>query len=325
MSAEPDSPGIPRAARAQARGTLGFLIFALILARPVQAAETQRQYLSGKGNDDPVAWDFLGSNGQNAGTWSTIPVPSNWELQGFGVYTYGTDRRNPWPKVTGNYKRTFAVPATWSDQTVVLVFEGVMTDTQVKVNGQSAGPIHQGGYFEFKYDITKLLKPGVNLLEVTVDDESANASVNNAERRGDYWNYAGIFRPVYLEAMPQAHIERMAIDAKADGTLTVNVATSDFPTGREAVTYAQVLDVQGLKVGDSFNNASGTLATKIAHPKLWSAETPNLYSLQVTLDAGAGRAHTASASFSKGPTGTASGPTQAGACRNKFRGTTSRS
>ena len=64
-----------------------------------------------------------------------------------------------------------------------------MTDTQASINGQSIGPKHQGGYYQFKYDITEFLKFGQdNLLEVTVDDESENSSVNKAERRGDYWN-----------------------------------------------------------------------------------------------------------------------------------------
>lgn len=272
-------------------------VAALCVASSALAGETETLYLTGKGKDDAVKWDFMCSAGQNAGKWSTIGVPSNWELQGFGIYTYGTDRRNPWPKVQGKYQRTFAVPDGWKDKEISIVFEGVMTDTQVSVNGQSAGPLHAGGYYRFKYDITRLVQPGENALEVTVDDESATPSVNNAERRGDYWNYAGIYRPVYLEAVPAAHIEGVAIDARADGTLNVNVTTNNFPTSREAVITAQILDAQGQKVGRAFNNASGTLATKIANPKLWTAETPQLYQLQITLDAAPGQTHTVRQKF----------------------------
>ncbi|HVT82102.1 MAG TPA: glycoside hydrolase family 2, partial [Phycisphaerae bacterium] len=155
-----------------ARSTAISCLILLALTTAAHAAETETQYLSGKGKDDPVKWDFMCSAGMNSGKWSTIGVPSNWELQGFGNYTYGTARPNPWPKVTGNYKRTFTTPANWADKKVFITFEGVMTDTQVKINGESAGPIHQGGYYEFKYDITKFLKPAgtENLLEVTVDD-----------------------------------------------------------------------------------------------------------------------------------------------------------
>src|ERR1044072_7355157 len=99
-----------------------------------------------------------------------------------------------------------------------------MTDTEVWINGRSAGPVHQGSFYRFKYDITPLLKfDGPNLLEVTVSKESSNASVNNAERLGDYWNFGGIFRPVYLEALPQAFVDSTAIDARADGSFSVTV------------------------------------------------------------------------------------------------------
>ena len=66
--------------------------------------------------------------------------------------------------------------------------------------------------------MTKLLKfDGPNMLEVTVAKHSANESVNRAERTADYWVFGGIYRPVYLEAVPQEFIDRVAIDAQADG------------------------------------------------------------------------------------------------------------
>ncbi len=263
------------------------------------AAETETFYLSGKCKDDPVKWDFMCSAGQKANQWSTIGVPSNWELQGFGVYTYGRDNKNPWPKVQGHYKRTFTTPASWTGKKVFLVFEGVMTDTRVTVNGQSAGPMHQGGYYRFKYDITKLLKAGDNLLEVTVDDDSANDSINRAERRGDYWNYGGIYRPVYLEAVPPTSIDRVAIDAKANGSLTADVFINDTAARKqtEPVSWsveAKVLDAEGKAVGEpmveKFELIGGKahVAGKFNSPRLWTAETPNLYQLEFNLKDGSG-------------------------------------
>jgi hypothetical protein len=80
---------------------------------------------------------------------------------------------------------------------VRIVFEGVMVKTEVFVNGQSAGPAHEGSFYEFKYDITPLLKFGAtNLLEVTVGKVADDPSVMRAERQGDFWNFGGIFRPV---------------------------------------------------------------------------------------------------------------------------------
>ena len=135
-------------------------LFCLLLVSVARAAETEIQYLSGLGKDDPVKWEFICDKGQNANKWSTIGVPSNWELQGFGIYGYGRSApAGGWPRVHGIYKRTFTTPATWRDKAVFVKFEGVMTDAGVTINGRSAGPVHQGGYYAFKYDITSLLKP----------------------------------------------------------------------------------------------------------------------------------------------------------------------
>jgi hypothetical protein len=271
------------------------LIFVLAGFLPAQAQETQRQFLSGPDKDKAVAWQFLSIAGSNSNKWTTIPVPSNWELQGFGRFTYGVELGRA-PRlanaVQGQYKHTFGVPAGWSDRRVFLVFEGVMTDTTASINGQPAGPRHQGGYYRFKYEVTKLLKYGQdNLLEVMVDEESSDPSVNAAERRGDYWNYAGIYRPVYLEAVPKEFIDRIAIDARADGSLSVDV----FADGAALAdgVEAQVLGLDGRSAGPVFRqkisseNPSVRLQSRIASLRLWSAETPNLYQLEVRLTRGA--------------------------------------
>jgi Beta-galactosidase/beta-glucuronidase len=199
--------------------------------------ETLIQFLSGKGADDAVAWDFYCTDGRNSGKWSKIMVPSCWETQGFGQFQYGiTFYGKPFPdgiaKEKGQYKHEFEVPASWRGKSIRLVFEASMTDTEVKVNGRKAGEKHQGAFYRFSYDVTDMLKYGKkNLLEVTVSKESENAGVNLAERRADYWNFGGIFRPVFLEAKPAMNIKRIALDAKADGsfkaTCFLGNATSD--------------------------------------------------------------------------------------------------
>ena len=281
------------------------LLLLLLMTASARAAETQTLFLSGLGKDDPVQWQFLGDKGQNANKWSTIGVPSNWELQGFGIYTYG--RIKPpggWPRVHGIYKRSFTTPATWKSKAVFVNFEGVMTDTRVTINGQSAGPMHQGGYYAFRYDITGLLKPAgqQNEIQVDVDDESANESVNHAERRGDYWNYGGIFRPVYLQAVPKAFIEHLAINATAAGSLDVDVRLSDLRTGASpshaGSVQMRVLALDGKPVGDWVTlkdvalHAVAHLSGTVANPRLWTAETPNLYQLEVRLNVGSVVVHT---------------------------------
>src|SRR4029079_6898831 len=126
----------------------------------------------------------------------------------------------------GLYKYSFAVPTAWKNKKVFIVFEGSMTDTNVKINGKSAGKMHQGAFYRFKYDITdKLNYEAGNLLEATVSKMSADASVNNAARLADYWVLGVIFRPVYLEAVPREYIDYVAIDAKADGNFAMQAFT----------------------------------------------------------------------------------------------------
>ena len=136
------------------------------------------------------------------------PVPSNWELQGFGTYNYGRDYRKDDVEVAeehGRYKHQFEVPSSWKGKTVNIVFDGSMTDTRVKINGKSAGEMHQGAFYRFKYDISKLVKYGQsNLLEVDVAKRSANESVNKAEREADFWIFGGIFRPVFWKCFPKS-------------------------------------------------------------------------------------------------------------------------
>ena len=270
------------------------------VAAQVNNTETQVKYLSGTGKDDAVEWDFYCTGGRRSGVWAKIPVPSNWEQHGFGAYNFGrpyNEQTNPVAREQGKYRLQFNVPEGWRGKIVRIVFDGVMTDTEVLVNGQSAGPTHQGSFYQFKYDITALLKYGAtNLLEVNVSKVSANESVNRAERFGsDYWVFGGIFRPVYLEALPAAHIDRAAIDARADGRFNVDVYLGES-TSYGAV-FAQILDARGRLVGERFGADVGPgvkvirLEKRVAAPQLWTAETPNLYRVRLTLSQRSGPAH----------------------------------
>ncbi len=99
-----------------------------------------------------------------------------------------------------------------------------MTDTEAWIDGKSVGPKHQGAFYEFRYDVTALLRFGARQqLEVLVSKESSNESVNEAERHSDFWIFGGLYRPVYLEARPPESIERVAIDARHDGAFRMDV------------------------------------------------------------------------------------------------------
>ena len=284
--------------------TLLFLIASLNCHAQVKTSSTEIRYLSGTGKDDAVLWGFFCTEGRNSGVWTKIPVPSNWELEGFGTYQYGVDRqRNSFPKEQGRYRYIFPIPYAWRKRVVRIVFEGSMTDTAVWINGQSAGPVHQGSFYRFKYDITKLLKFGtVNQIEVIVDKESSNTSVNNAERLGDYWNFGGIFRPVYLEALPQTFIDWTAIDARADGSFSVNVNLAGDLSKASRVT-GQIIDAAGRVVGSAFSSSIdieqrvARLQTNLLRPSLWTAETPNLYHVRLALLGKSGIIHTINERF----------------------------
>lgn len=258
---------------------------------------TEVLYLSGKGSDDAVPWDFMVSSGRNAGVWGKLPVPSNWEMFGFGTLAYGF---NPSSEV-GTYRRRFEIPKRFAGRRVRLVFEGALTDTQVSVNGKSAGPVHQGGFYRFDYDVTELLEPEQNELEVVVAEQSADASVNAAEREADYWTFGGIFRPVYLEAYPRESIARLAIDARADGRLNVNVRLRAVSAG--AKLTARVFDEQLREVGAPLHAVVPAGATAVSlvgnfsSIAPWSAEAPARYRLAVELEAANGQRHQARETF----------------------------
>ncbi len=266
---------------------------------PVSAQKTEIQYLSGTDKDHTVQWDFFCTHGRNSGAWSKIEVPSCWELQGFGSYLYGKTNMDANEK--GLYKYTFSIPASWEKKQVYIVFEGSMTDTEVKINGELAGPVHQGSFYRFRYDISRLLKFNeVNLLEVNVSKESANESVNRAERMSDYWVFGGIFRPVYLEAVPIQHIDRVAIDAKADGSFYMDVYTAG--AGKAKTINAQIQTTDGKPFGNrltaQINQSGKTILTgKFPNPALWNPEFPNMYQVVISINKGKKQVHEVTQKF----------------------------
>ena len=100
-----------------------------------------------------------------------------------------------------------------------------MTDTKVTLNGNAIG-LHQGGFTEFKFEITDFLKEGENNLEVEVNSSSTNESIVAAERFADYWMFSGIFRPVFIQEVSNEFIEHVAIDAQMTGDFNMWVYTN---------------------------------------------------------------------------------------------------
>ena len=209
-------------------------------------------------------------------------------MQGFGSYDYG--RNNPFENrlnEEGLYKHVFVAENSWKNKQINLVFDGVMTDCEVKLNGRSVGETHQGAFYQFKYPIDKLVKFGSsNLLEIHVKKHSSNSSVNEAERSADFWVFGGIYRPVSLEINPKEHIKRVAIDAKGNGQFTADVyLSSSHPEGSVKV---EIFGPDG-KIKAEFSNSFNTNEGKVRligimpNPNTWSPEFPTLYFVKFSL------------------------------------------
>ncbi|WP_186757758.1 glycoside hydrolase family 2 protein [Echinicola salinicaeni] len=265
------------------KSVITFLIcmFCGIVSSFAQNINYQRVYLSGKDASSAVDWEFKVSDGRKSGKWAKVPVPSNWELHGFGTYNYGHDHSvadKVLGKEVGYYKHEFNVPKDWKGKVINIVFGGSMTDTEVKINGKSAGPIHQGAFYEFKYDISRLLNFGQdNLLEVKVAKHSSNESINRAERQADFWIFGGIFRPVYLEVLPQYHFDRIAIDAKEDGKFASFISLNK--SVRDAEVKVDLFDQDRLigYLKTSVSGEEGWVKGNFEGIQSWNPEQPKLY------------------------------------------------
>ena len=266
--------------------------FLLFFSLCVYAQKTETLYLSGKGLGNTITWNFFCSNGHKSGKWSKIEVPSQWELQGFGEYTYGRwyKTKGAVPSMeTGLYRYSFKVPAAWKGKSIRIYFDGVMTDTDVKINGMSAGDTHQGGFYRFSYDITDKIKYGAkNQLEVFVRKHSLNKSVNAAERMTDCWTFGGIYRPVWLEAKPTSHIQHVAVDASSQGTLLAKIQFNNLKKGCHLVaSIAPVGTDRGTFVPQSISLQDTVSVQRISvnwkGVKTWTPETPNLYLMTLNL------------------------------------------
>ena len=258
-----------------------------------QSVETERQYLSGHGCDDMVQWDFLCTDGRNSGKWTKIGVPSCWELQGFGTYQYGMrfyGKATPEgiADETGKYKTEFTLPQKWQGRQIQLVFEAAFTEIRVQINGRKAGNgTYQGGFTRHTIDVSDRVFFGKkkNRLEVEVLKESTIPQVNLAERRADYWNFGGIWRPVFIVSKPSQNIQRVAVDAKGDGRFMADVFLNRAVPGCSVVV--DLVDANGKKIATSPTYIIASDKAKVEfrteNPKLWNAEQPNLYTAVFTL------------------------------------------
>ena len=217
--------------------------------------------------------------------WVDFHVPGLFELNGYGDKTYKnmgyawcTTFKNDPPYIgetnnyTGSYRRTFDLPQDWKGQEVYFHVGSATSNLSVWVNGKYVG-YSEDSKVAAEFNITKYLKPGKNLIAMQVMRWCDGSYLEDQ----DFWRFTGIAREVYLYATPKAHIQDISItqdyyDGK--GLLAVDVKVAG-----KATVEAQLLDAKGNKVAEG-------LRAEVAGVNPWTAETPYLYSLYVTLRQG---------------------------------------
>jgi beta-galactosidase len=237
--------------------------------------------------------------------WSTIPVPSNWEMEGFGYPVFRNVHQPfratpPLPpsdnNPVGSYRRTFTVPEAWSGRRVLLRFEAVKSAFTLWVNGRDVG-YNEGGFEPAEFDVTSVLQPGENLLAVQVLRYSDGTYLECQ----DMWRLAGIFRDVSLVSVPAVHVRDFAVAtdldaAYRDARLVVSADLRNAGTAAaEGLTFrARLFDAEHRSVLEPPVVASSPalapgdthavrLERAVAHPRQWTAETPYLYVLTLEL------------------------------------------
>ena len=252
--------------------------------------------------------------GADLSGWDSITVPSCWERQGFGYPIY-TNIVYPFPVApplilrdnpVGSYVREFTVPAQWKRDRVILHFGGVYSGFYLWVNGVKVG-YSEDSCLPAEFDITDYVHAGSNTLAVQVFKWTDGSYLEDA----DHWRMAGIHREVYLAAVPKVSIGDFGVRTLLDGqmrdarlqirpvvTVCGEQKTKDWrlvsrlyaPDGKSVVKELSI-PVDEL-LGEGYPQRDNVyypmMETLVKNPAKWSAETPVLYPLVLSLYDGDG-------------------------------------
>jgi beta-galactosidase len=242
--------------------------------------------------------------------WDDIEVPSNMEMKGYGypIYTnvsyefYPHWNFNP-PYINdleknniGYYRRDFEIPSDWDGKQIFAFFGSIKSVGFVWVNGQKVG-MSKDSKTPQEFDITKYVKPGKNSIAVEVFRWSDAAYLECQ----DFWRLSGLPRDVYVYAQPKIRLR----DFYAKATLDENYVNGVFDLDIELKNHSgkiasnsfsyEIIDNAGKRVASETKSIDivdsiGTLNFKTMIPSVdaWTAETPNLYTLLLTLKDAAG-------------------------------------
>lgn len=230
--------------------------------------------------------------------WGQITVPAMWQMEGHGKLQY-TDEGFPFPidvpfvptnNPTGAYQRVFTLGESWNDRQTIIKFDGVETYFEVYVNGHYAG-FSKGSRLTAEFDISAFVHSGENLLCVRVMQWADSTYIEDQ----DMWWSAGIFRDVYLVGRQRTHIRDFTVrtefaDDYRDATLHCDVALLNLQAQhtRVSVEYAlydgaTLLHCAACPAVEVDQHHTLQFAIDVREPKQWSAESPYLYHLLLTL------------------------------------------
>jgi len=256
-----------------------------------------------KPSERPV---YFYRNDYDVSDWDDIPVPANWELEGYGIPIY-TNITYPFPvdpprvghdyNPVGSYKRSFSLPAGWDSKEVYVHFGGVRSAMYVWVNGQMVG-YNEGSKTPAEYRITPYLQPGQNNISVEVYRWSDASYMEDQ----DFWRLSGMDRDVYLYATDPVTTRDFRVIADLDDSyqngqfsLTLDYRNTSGKAAEGFLAKASLLDgksevlafeeTTSIQTGDESRIA---FSGEVPDVRKWTAETPELYTLLVTLynDAG---------------------------------------
>ncbi len=236
--------------------------------------------------------------GYNDAQWEQFPVPGLFELNGHGDriyknigYAWATTFESNPPIVgetdnyTGSYRREFNLPASWKGQQVLLHVGSATSNLKVWVNGRYVG-YSEDSKVAAEFDITKFVKPGKNLIAMQVMRWCDGSYLEDQ----DFWRFTGIAREVYLYSRPKTYIENITVmqDWLVDEQRGEIGYTIDVKNPSDVSLEVAFEDQQGRVVFKHdghrwpyYHHEHFLLQPSDVEP--WTAETPNLYNLIVTL------------------------------------------
>ena len=227
--------------------------------------------------------DEIVSSGNDS--WDRVPVPSCWQFQGYESPQY-VNFQYPIPAMppllpndnpVGIYRRRFILPESFAGMCKVLTFQGVCAAFHVYVNGRLIG-YSEGSHLPAEFDVSEALRQDENEIVVLVYKWCTGTYLEDQ----DMFRHNGIFRDVYLTAVPACSIFDIGFKSSRKGSAWFcEVVIALRGQGEESVSIA-LEDDEGTVVAQReipIENAKGSISFSVESPKLWSAETPACYSL----------------------------------------------